>query len=888
MIIRVFRQPGVPLSWESPARLWAQQLLQAGVRYRVLVPAVGVRMEIHCWPEHDEARVYLAGGGEGLYQFIGTGPTAYKNYLAATGRYIPKVYAVLVDVAGGTIKAHPLVSSVEAPPASEWTYDADPRNTDEELFCTPAHQWDGNGVRPHYFVDATHDKRNVPWLVTQWQQSHPLNGFGYEGGALGFYTQDVGYDFAPTLFEESAPNTGRTLAPVSDWYQSAAFLSVGGRRFVVMVDADNVFYCYPTSGYTPELQAGQDPLLGQQGNVPALYVKSQAFPFPVDVVLPAIGHGETASASNLRPRWEFAPDGTRAACVVAVRLPVWGDSAAYDNEGTKIRDLKEDAPVLVEAEFEVVITGPNPEDFTFAVSRSLTVDSRTDDFAAMAVGYAVREMKGGAVALGELLALEFRHYTSVFEMARFHHIEDDISLYYPERPNRATVAVVSARRGGVWVEVDRWLAYYGCFPYNLLDVGNIGVREFSPLLEEIPGVPPNEPGETPYWNHFAYAAQHFSIDLSSLSFGIAATLITTGTQPPTSTSTRDRVTYGAEAQLVIIKTFGDERVRRRIGHPSLRAVIDSLHDLEAAHPNISSMTRFSLAATASYAAFTGPAWASPILHATLTVTDGLGTDSTVVVEHAAERVEGWDAIKNCGLFPSATAIYAPQVYSFWDDYPFVRTGMAYQAGSLIGTINFTNYPYGLIHHRTVSFLCLNALNAVQQRINWHRNGSWAVFAGPFAAMPYLHEVTDATGEITSNTSDQFEQIIVDRIVVRKNDKTEFAETTHITEINKAFQKSWAVDDYYFSFRKLSNVATAEMTVHAYDPTLHGWYPVAPMSCPSPAGTSQAMTGTIRTVRVLSYYSADNSFVERKPYNSYSPFTTFPTPCQEGIFPFPGV
>ena len=860
MIIRVFRQPSVPLSWESPACIWAQQLLQAGVRYRALVPAVGVRMEIHCWPEHNEARVHLVGSGGGLYQFIGTGPTSYKNYLAATGRYIPKVYAVLVEAKDGVLVGHPLVSSAEESPTNEWFYEADPRKTDESLFCTPAHQWDGSGVRPHFFVDTEHTKRNIPWMVTQWQQSHPLDNFGSLSGEAYWYTKDTGYDFAPTLFEESTPNTGRILAPVSNWYQSAAFLEIQDHQFVVMVDADNVFYCYPTTGYTSELQSGQDSLLGQKGNVPALYVKSQSCPWPTDA---------DPVPNALRPLWSFAPDGTKAVCVTAVRETQWGISAIYNDAGTKVNDLYDDYPILVEVTFAIDIIGPNPEDFTFGVTDTLVVDSRTDHFCPIAAGYAVRSMRNGAVTIGDLLVLEYRHYTDLPEMCRFDYNDGIDDLYWPERPNKAVEAVVVKHNGTTFTDLFGWLVYYGCYPYNLLGVGDTGPRKFTPLIEDLDvSISPN----AAYWNHFTYIAQHFSLDLSSLCIGVSATLCTTGWYPAPGQGTP--VQRAAEAQVITCIALGEVGPSRTIGHTVLQQAALDLFERTATYLNLAEMTRLYLNAEVSYEEHVP----GGVGTAQIIVTDGDSQSWERIIEYPVVNTKPWAAFANCALFTDADYIYTPIVYEFWDDGPYVRPGIVWDDGALHGTLAFSGYRYVAAFHRQVHNLTLMPLNNVHQRIEYHRNGSWAVFAGPFAAHPSLYQ---PSVEVPNDCV----QIIYDYISTRLKDNDLFTAGTHIAALTKAFGKTWTTNDYFFEFRAAGD--KLEFRIKADDPTTLPWV-LAPDY--GPIGVLHAgekLVGKQTSVRVIPHFRAGDGLMLLNPYASFSPFLTAPTPKLEGLFPFPG-
>ncbi len=885
MIVRIVRQQGVSPAWEAPARNWARALLhEATTRYRMSIPSIGIRMDFHCWPERNECHVYISGGGGGLYQFVGTDAAYLGTYLEPTSnpaRYLPLVYGTLIEVKGGTPSPKPLVSSAKAPPASEWFYSPDPRQTDHHLFCAPVHQFDGSGVRPHWYATAADPKRDAPWLVSQWQQSHPLNGFGMKSGEMGWYAQDIGYDFAPTLFEETLPNQGRTLAPASDWYQSAAYVEVNGTRFVVMVDGDNVFYCYPTGGYPPVLQPGQDPLIGQKGNVPAAYVKSQACPWPAEVAasLAPIGHGSPVSADNLRPLWSFAPDGTRAACIAAVREAQWGHSAIFDDAGTKVTDIQEDYPVLVEVAFAVAVTGPNPEDFSFSVALAATLDARTDRVCPVAVGYAVRPMLGGAVDVGDLLLLEYRHYTDLPEMCRFSRRQDGIDLYWPERPNKAVVATTSVRRNGAFVELFQYLVYYGCYPYNLLGVGDTGPRKFSPVLEDL--VPSLPAGSSPYWNHFTYIAQHFSIDMSTLCIGLSATVCTMGWYPPPGQGTP--VQYAAEGQAIGGWAFGEPMSVRTIGHLGLKFLAMDLLHLDAELLNLPAMNRLHLNSTIDYAAYSNATFAAldNMDYATMTATDGASQTWSFLLEKATENANAWAAIANCGLFPNATAIYGPTVYAFWDDGPYVRPGFRYDQANGTpdsGSISFTGYRYVAAFHRQVHALTTMPLSNVHQRIETHRNSSYAVFAGPFAAHPLVYSPN-------LSVPVDYEQTVYDAISIRQKDGEEPKVTTHAEMLAKAFQIPRTQNDYLFQFRLSGNKAEFRFT--ASMPTATPWA-LAPDYGPMGAlHAGEKLVGKQFSVRVVPHYRAGDALMLANPSPNFSPFLAIPTPKLEGVFPFPG-
>lgn len=874
----------VPAKWFAWARKRARFLLDADIRpvERVRMPdGTVVAIEVR----GDEAVIRITGGVSGSYQFIGTLSHLYKTFdddnLPAGTRYLPLVYAVHAQVKGGVWKATPLIASGEEvptdpPPNQSWPYDPDPRNTDNRLLLSPAHQWDGNGMHQWYGPTAEVPKRNIPWLMTQWQQSHPCCALGrFTGGSSAYwFTQDMGYDFGPTYFGGDGLQ-GVNKSPDSDWYGRAALRVADGRTFIVMVDVNSVFYCYPTEGYGADFISGGDEWPGEKANVPTELTQSQACPWPTWVTEENLGVAaieepvsETVQRQRLRPLWVFDQAGTRAACIAAHRDAAWADSyftsSLYGPTGTFQHNHQEDYPGLVEVEFAIAVTGPNLADFTFAVSLRQAIYSKTDLRCPVACGYALRPM--GDVALDELLVLEYEHYTDLPAMAVVADYPDDPgppTLYQPRRPNRATVARVKRENGGEWATVKSWLAYYACYPIETY--GDPEPRRFSPWIEDIDGVPE----ESDYfWNHFAYIAQMVAMDLSSLSFCVAATVWTMGTVPRSGGTN-----YGAEAQAIITTAFGTERDRRSIGHSALQTVAAAMHDLTHSWPDLANMTRFHLNAVASYAHYTtGFAAGNIHQYATLTVTDGDETSWANVIQDASEDLLAYNAITNCSLFSGHDEIWCPVVFSYWDGYPSVRPGIRWHTsgGWQTGTLSFSNYPYGAVHHGAVHFLTLAPLNNVQARFGVHRSGSWSIFAGPFAAQAGLMEVD-------TDIPNDYQQTLVDRVTLRDVTEADDRSTTHVALLNLAFSKTLTPEDYHFEFRKLD--ALPEMRPKSDDPTAHSWHDVAALAPLGVIFSNQYLAYS----RPLNQFCFASTFATLSRYYSYSSFLTFPSPRLECAF-----
>ena len=878
--------------WVTWARNRAAWLYETGIRpQQRLRMADGTEILIRLVGEF--AHILVVGGGGGAYQFIGSLAHLYKTFdddnLPAGTRYLPLVYAVHAEFKGGNWKATPLISSGEdvptdPAPTKPWTYDADPRNTDDHLILSPAHQWDGMGI--HQWFNPTPDvpKRNIPWLMTQWQQSHPLSALGYftGGSAARWFAKDMGYDFGPTYFSGDGL-TGVNKSPDSDWYgRAAVHRTESGRIFIIMVDVNSTFYCYPTTGYDQTIISGGGEWPGEKANVPTALTQSQVCPWPAWVTAENLGVAaieepvsDAVHHSRLRPLWVFNQAGTRAACIAAHRDVSWSDayftSSLYDSSGNYKWNIKEDYPGLVEVEFTVAVTGPNDEDFTFSVALRQDIYSKEDQRCPVAVGYAMRDMSGAP--LDTLLLLEYQHYTDVPAMCVEADDPDALgppTLYQPRRPNRCTVASIQAQGvTDVWVELDRWLVYYACYPVETHAVPE--PRQFEPVITAFDGVPNFDY----YYNHFVYIAQIQTLDLSSLSWCVGATIWTQGTVPRISGDT-----YGAEAATIVTVAFGVERDRRSIGHADLKPVASAMFNLTHTYPDLGGMTRFHLNATADYTHYTtGFASGTEHEYATLDVTDGAGNTWSNVIQDASENMASYTAMTaNTTLFPSATEIWCPSIFAYWDGWPLVRPGVRWRTagGWQTGALSFTGYPYAAVHHGAVHFLTLAALNGVQQAIKAHRDGSWSIFAGPFAAQTSLMTVS-------SDVPDSYEQTLVDRVVLRGKDESSEQATTHIALLNQAFSKTLTPEDYHFTIRKIGTGTVPEFQPASDDPTAHSWYDINTLAPLGIIWGNQYLNGS----RPFNLFCFESAFIQANRYGTFNPFSTWPNPRMECAFLPPG-
>ena len=903
------------LKWLAWARKQARLMADNGV-----TPSKHVRMgdgtNVSIEVRGGEAFIRVVGGKIGTYQFFGSLAHLYKTYRdpsypSGTDRLLPIGYATLVTLNGTNPKALALVSSGEAPPdpaTLSWPYDADPRNTDNYLRMTPAHQWDGLGVHQWYGPTEDVPKRNVPHLIDQWQQSQPCSALGWygSGSASRFTKLDMAYDFGPTLFS-SNPFVGSNKSPDSDWYGRAAWRTVddlqwGSRSFVIMVDVNSVFYCYPTEGYG-------DTLLwvgwaGQKGNVPAELTQSQTCPWPTWVTVEALGVSaieasvpDATHRGRLRPMWSFNHAGTRAACITAHRSTNWSDtyfaSSYYDDFGDLDTTYQEDLPGMVEVEFSISITGPTLADFSFSVA--LRQDQYSGDMGVrtpVAVGYAVRPM--GNVPLDSLILLEYAHYTDNPSMTSgpASPISGDWTegvdppLYDLKRPNKATVAVVSYQSNTSWFEIRRWLTYRACYP----PLGD--ERKFYPRIEEFA----IHLGKTGYANHFRFITNIVSMDLDSLSFCLGASARMLGDLLEGS----DFKTYGAEAAVIVTIAFNAEKSRIEIGNSEIAPIVSALFDvLEMSNTSLerpisyptrldlASMTEIFASATLNYVHFDASAWETdPIIlatrYATLTVYDGNSHSWTSLAQGASESMMAYGNIPNIPEFSGASHIYGPQVYTFWDGLPNVRPGMRWAIGGTLqaGTLSFADYPYGAIHHNSILFLTTTALNNIYHRFSTHRSGAWALFAGPFAARTDL-SVWWTNGVPETAPPLAYEQAIFDRIEFVDERGGGFLATSHIDMLNSAYGKQLVPSDYFFELRYESSVG-AEFRPASHDGAAHSWYTVTKLAPLGVIWSHQFFSAN----RWYDEFCFEPSFVVQSLHFGYDSFSTFPTPRMEGVFPPP--
>lgn len=302
---------------------------------------------------------------------------------------------------------------------------------------------------------------------------------------------DIVYDIGPSLFKSgSLPAKGRGIVPDSDWYKRSAFRVVespdfGKRTFLIMTDISNKFYAYPIVDLDLTLANGT-PYTPQiiKTNMPNKFVQSKPAPMPSwarasdgtlarDFYLskPAYSAPDklawTIDYLTKYPqyRWSFNSTATRAVVIayhdynevigkdnIDDPHPLGGRrEPGEENIGQRvimqINDtqwkVKESIPGMVELALNLVITGPNPEDFEFDVTLEQQIDPDSDSRYVFAADYSWGPKPGKesyGTALDDLITMELDAYPIglVYPVLR-----DDMTL--PTPPNVDEKALIYVR-----------------------------------------------------------------------------------------------------------------------------------------------------------------------------------------------------------------------------------------------------------------------------------------------------------------------------------------------------------------------------------------------------------------------------------------------------------
>lgn len=399
-----------PQTWVTWARRRARLLYESGIRpQQRLRMADGTEISILLVDENAHIRV-SGGGSEFRYQFI---TTLQENSTYSSGGFNilnGSAVSVRLKARGGVLQytAEATGSTLEAlPDGTEPILSV--RDTPRvkapiqvQLIPEPIYTgYSSTSIdTPKKYTQLLHAWSSVPGVIHN-------AGFYMPGPTFG--DTDKGYDAAPSLITGT---TAESRMPDADWPHSACIVTVdsasfGSRRFIVMVDASSTFYCWPTTyenAADEYLYPVDSPYLDQaiKTNVAAANTQSVTPPFPAWVHVPTGQRRDTdwpATVNSGEPRynWKFHPLGTRVVGTVLSRTvfaaTVKGRTTTpstylpfteVDIDDLKINpsrfsgirgstqtyagDLQYDQPGWVEFSLNIVITGPNPADFTFEMT----------------------------------------------------------------------------------------------------------------------------------------------------------------------------------------------------------------------------------------------------------------------------------------------------------------------------------------------------------------------------------------------------------------------------------------------------------------------------------------------------------------------------------------
>lgn len=870
----------------------------------------------------------IAGGKELLYQFLGTEGIVYQDFPdpRIDGRYLVRTHACLVKMVrrkneDGDFELRflpkPLCSSLTEPSDEDsWKYVEDPNLTDQSLYVRPIHQPDGSDCTKWYGKFGN-------LAVTTWGQSKPHYGVGHFSAACNgrYEVFDSGYDFAPTVFTKKK---GAVQAPDSDWYREAGICKVvseeyGTRNFVIMVDVQHKFYCYPKSQQVERFE-NEDPSV--KWNVPDYLIKIVDCPWPDWVST------MRTEQSEIRAKWAFNSIGTRAACVAYHRASAWGNST-IPTGGDGI-PVQEDYPGMVEVEFTIAITGDLPEAFSFDVALRSEINPFTAVHIPVAVGYLNKPITGAARDSMTLLC--YKHSIGYFTFKHpiiYAGLDDYDSIL--RRPVIATVAEVFAiTESDEWIEMRRWLACYNNISPNFRDQSNtrwvgedwISDRPFYPRADDMPGT-------DLHWAQMdeqVFVTQLCSIDLNTLSFVLCSTLTQIACNYPYLGMVKNlqdsttRIQMGAAVHVFV---YNEERVDdyRYVGAAWLEEPINNYFWLVGAFPDFDELQEFTTSATISYE------WDNRVI-GTVTYYFGetMGQEVISDVYHVMvvlrstdqQFVPPYGEVQygfNLSAYdpPEWRFIYAPAVYFYFDDGLLKRDHWVgtneweplEEDIQWDGNGSFDGYPFGAIWHNRVLKMTDTAMNNVRGKITVHPSGSYSLFAGPFAAATNITTMTiDGETLATGVTISNYTQEIIDIVYGRMNQRKENPEdvdtldlehsTTHLNIMNECFKTELTDDNYLMDLSVSSNelhfvpkcvwgdIDFGFFTT-ALSPVLlnngshsYGTTPIMPISLYDTLGTTLPW--------MVTEYCFDPDYVTGVYFNQYFVSShTFPSPRIESVF-----
>lgn len=822
------------------------------------------------------------------YQFFGSLERLYKRWSDSSyaGYYFPQGNAVSVEQVKNQVIVTPLISSITDPGSDGgWPYHKTPLLTDRYMRSKPFHHPDGLGFRQWFAAGSSATKKCPAWLMTSWQQALPLAGLGAmsAGSAARSDFKSLSFERGPTVFAGSLVGALKTVEG-SDWPGQAALCQAEGRWFVITVDANNDFFCYPVASV-------------EQGIARSVSAKRVSCPWPEWVTSEPCskaaldaGVSQQEVWTRLRPMWAFNRAGTRAACIAAHRLAAWADtrctSSYYREDGVFGYQPQEDLPGIVEVEFAITIRG---DDFEFSVRCLREIDPRNTPYAPVAVGYLLRPIQDWPV--DTLMMLNYQHFTDVLAVAPPETIPEEYDparhppIHDMRRPTKKTVAqVLALDAAGEWREVRRWLAYYACYPLKRHP------RFFTPKIEEFPEMAAYR-GQADYANHWTYICHINAMDLSGLAFSLSPTISTIGAVRDEATQPVRYLTYAAESAGLITIVWNQEVDRQRVGHPVLQETALAMFDGVAPFLDAPAWTALSCAATARYAHCNLFVGLTDLETATryqwMSIDDpAFGTHPPQLLVNAAEtKLLEFLNFRFALPFAQATDAAAPLLFSYFDGVPVLRPGLCIKRDGEVSPEfgDFDGYPIGALHHSSVVLLTTHPLSVFYHRFSLHPDGSWSQWVGPIAAKSvlYLRDVNGVKVPLPPDLS--FEQSSFDRIVLRStsrdangSEQVTVAETSHAEAMRSAFRLP-AVPVYRFDLRIRG--ASVQFRPASDDPTPHGWYDA---DSTSPLGI-RWITQSYSKRRWLNQYGLGEFFETQPPYQGYSSALTFPCPRMEGGF-----
>jgi hypothetical protein len=686
----------------------------------------------------------------GVYQFYGSEGTMLKTYEdpGNAGRWLPLGNWVLVkpkkEDSSLSFTYQPLLSSLrsDTQTPARWTYNSNPylsiqSGVHEILYLTPTHQPDGFGVKKWQSINF-----RSQWLVSIFAEPTPNHGVHWSSGAVTYYWTtnytDQGYDYAPTIFNSKV---GKTVVPQTDWYRGSCLRTVaseefGSRTFVVMVTIKHEFYCYPLSAAGDRFETGT-----RKGNVNPIYVKSELNP-PLPSWVTEYDIGDTSSETKaeqikmVQPVWCFSPDGNKAAAVMFHKEDAWADATVTSRRhlGGVTTDLQENYPGVVEMSFNIQITGPNLEDFSFSVTNTRNLYSKDTGVGYVAVGYAATNMLTD-VLYNDLLILRHRYFISDMFYPCTYFATGTLYDSTPSVLIQPAVAVVAEI-----VKVDNsvvmsWLTSYTAdFGYYQNKVGLTEADLMSPTFASISDKPSDDNGTRQVCFHTAINA----MDLPTLTFCFGSSLTMVGKTSSVGLSIsidnglfyEYRSPFCASAAYVSIYALGVLDEERSVGHNNLKVAAKNYFNLSNAIPDLDNMIEVNLNATIDSEGFVVADLAAPsksndltllsqyrsvtsdefqfdlqTMFADITFTTGTGSGNStkeVVFSSATNLIRGsliesQHGPNNLGAYYRANndayAVWIPRIFTFFDGETYERPGLRWTEAEPITGISPPVYKW---------------------------------------------------------------------------------------------------------------------------------------------------------------------------------------------------